>query len=78
VNNPLRDTGEDETPKGDCLPCPHVHCEFCEFTIPTVPDQRDALRDILIHIRTDHPEEWQAPENAEFRAGAPEYGVESL
>lgn len=78
MGHPFRDTGEDEMPKGECLPCPHVHCEFCEFTIATVPDQHEALRDILIHIRNTHKEDWLAPENAEFRAAAPMYGVESL
>lgn len=65
-------------PKGECLPCPHVHCEFCEFTIPTVPSEHDALRDTLIHIRDTHNDEWMSPDCAEYRRDAPRFGVESL
>lgn len=79
MNSPFRETPKDELPNGYCnLPYPHVHCEFCEFTIPTVPDQRQALRDILIHIRDTHNTKWMSDGSAEFRAAAPFYGVESL
>ncbi|AAN02137.1 gp83 [Mycobacterium phage Barnyard] len=75
----IKPYAEGETPKGECLPGPHVHCEFCtEHVISTVPSEIDALRDMLIHIRDDHKEAWLSEECREYRENAWKFGVESL
>ncbi|AZS12624.1 hypothetical protein HWB99_gp088 [Mycobacterium phage DrLupo] len=68
----------DHVPNGACLPCPHVHCDYCENVIPTVPCPTEALTEMLIHLRDSHREQWLSPECAEYREFAPMYGVESL
>lgn len=76
MNGPFRERGTDNPPKGPCLSVPHVHCDFCEHVIAIENRELEAARDILVHIRDDHNDEWM--NDPEIRAEAPYFGVESL
>lgn len=64
-------------PKGKCLQCNHVHCDFCEKVWPVEEfNVRSTAKEVFIHIRDEHRDEWLAdPEYAQI---AITFGVESI